>query len=114
MLIPVFPAALHPLRAVEKLSGFGSEVRRALHCAGQLCWPGGARDGRAPLIPCRELLRCQVAETRVRAQVVVVVSPRLDNRARFTEAAEHVLVEALVAQLAVERFDECVLHRLAW
>jgi hypothetical protein len=26
MFIPVFPAALHSLRAVEKLSGFGSEV----------------------------------------------------------------------------------------
>ena len=39
--------------------------------------------------------------------------PRLDDRARFPEAAGHVLVKALVAQLAVERFDECVLHRLA-
>jgi len=44
----------------------------------------------------------------VRAQVVIVVPPCLDDRARFTEAAEHVLVKALVAQLAVERFDDPV------
>jgi hypothetical protein len=37
------------------------------------------------------------------------VPPRLDDRARFPEAAEHVLVKALVAQLAIERFDEGVL-----
>ena len=75
-----------------------------MHRAGQhlFCWPSGGRDGRVPLIPCRELLRRQVAEARVRAQVVVVVPPRLDDRARFPEAAEHVLVKALVAQLAVE------------
>ena len=49
----------------------------------------------------------------MRAQVVVVVAPCLDDRARFTEATEHVLVKALVAQLAVERFDEGILHGLA-
>ena len=33
-----------------------------MHCAGQhlFCWPSGAHDGRAHLIPCRELLRRQV------------------------------------------------------
>ena len=59
-----------------------------MHRAGQhpFCWPSGARDGRAPLIPCRELLRRQVAETRVRAQVVVVVPPPLDDLTRLPEA----------------------------
>ena len=50
---------------------------------------------------------------RVRAQVVVVVPPRLDDRARFLQGGEHVLVKALVAQLAIERFDEGVLHWFA-
>src|SRR5580700_2584941 len=102
MFIPVFPAALHS-EGGRKTVRFWIRGRRALHRAGQLLgWPSGARDGRAPLIPCRELLRRQVAKTRVRAQVVVVVPPRLDDRARFSQAAEHVLVKALVAQLAIE------------
>ena len=89
-LDPVFLAALHSLRAARKTVRFWIRGRRALHRAGQhlFCWPTGAHDGRAPLIPCRELLRRQVAETRVWAQVVVVVPPRLDDRARFPEAAE--------------------------
>jgi len=62
----------------------------------------------------RELHRGQGAETAVRPQVVVILPPRLDDRTGFRQAAEQVLVKALVAQLAVERFNECVLHRLAW
>jgi len=50
----------------------------------------------------RELGWCQCAEAAVRPQVVVVVPPPLDNRTRLGQAGEHVLVEALVAQLAVE------------
>ena len=38
----------------------------------------------------------------MRAQVVVVVAPCFDGLARFGETEEHVLVEALIAQLAVE------------
>jgi len=38
------------------------------------------------------------------------VPRHLDHRARFSQAGEHVLVKALVAKLAVERFDEGVLH----
>ena len=33
----------------------------------------------APLIPCYEFLRRQVVETRVRAQLVVVVPPLIDD-----------------------------------
>ena len=71
--------------------------------------------GRCGLLPFerRELARRQRTKTRVRAQVVVVVPPPFDGLARFPEAAEHVLVEALVAQLAIERFHEGVLHPLA-
>ena len=46
-------------------------------------------------------------------EVVIVVPPRFDALTRFSQAHEHVLVEAFVAQLAVEAFDECVLDRLA-
>src|SRR5579863_632263 len=46
-------------------------------------------------------------------EVVIVVPPRFDDLTRFSQAREHVLVEAFVAQLAVEAFDECVLDRLA-
>ena len=60
----------------------------------------------------RELARRQRTKTRVRAQVVVVLPPPFDSLARFPEAAEHVLVEALVAQLAIERFHEGVLSPL--
>ena len=61
----------------------------------------------------RELGWCQCAEAAVWSQVIVVVTPRLDGRARFGEGEEDVLVEAFVTQPAVERFDESVLHRLA-
>jgi len=47
------------------------------------------------------------------AAAVVILPPRLDDRARFRQAAKHVLVQAFVAQLAVEALDEGVLHRLA-
>ena len=43
----------------------------------------------------------------MRPKVVIVVPPRFDDLARFDQACEHMLVEALVAQLAVEAFDEC-------
>src|ERR1700686_5627608 len=95
MFIPSFSGRPSLSEGGRKTVWFWIRGWRALHRAGQhLCWPSGARAGRAPLIPCRELLRRQVAETRVRAQVVVVVPPRLDDRARFSQASEHVLVEA--------------------
>src|SRR4029453_16904332 len=49
----------------------------------------------------------------MRSGGVVVLAPRRDRSARIFEAREPVLVEALLAALAVEAFDECVLHRLA-
>ena len=44
---------------------------------------------------------------------IVVQAPLFDDLPRVAEAAEPVLVEALVAQAAVEALDEGVLHRLA-
>ena len=60
-----------------------------------------------------ELDWCQCAEAVVWSQVIVVVTPRFDGLARLGQGEENVLVEALVPQPAVERFDESVLHRLA-
>ena len=50
---------------------------------------------------------------RVRPDVIVVVPPAFDHGTRLGEAAEDLLVQALVSQLAVEAFDEAVLLGLA-
>lgn len=44
---------------------------------------------------------------------VVVDPPFFDDLARLFEVGEQVLVEALVAQAAVEALDEAILHRFA-
>ena len=49
----------------------------------------------------------------MRPDGVVVDAPRLDDPPDLGEGGEDALVQALVAQLAVEAFDEGVLHRLA-
>ena len=49
----------------------------------------------------------------MRPPMIVVVAPCVDGLACFSQREEHVLVEALIAQFAVERFDEGILHRLA-
>ena len=49
----------------------------------------------------------------MRSQVIVVVAPGLDGFARLGEREEDVLVEAFVAQAAVEALDEGVLHGFA-
>jgi hypothetical protein len=50
----------------------------------------------------RELVWRQGTEAAVRAEVIVIVAPRFDGLAGLREAEEHVLVEALIAQLTVE------------
>jgi len=49
----------------------------------------------------------------MRANVIVIVAPGLDNFACFVQADEHMFVEAFIAQPAVKGFDESVLHRFA-
>ncbi len=44
---------------------------------------------------------------------IVVDAPFLDDLAGMAEAAEEVLVEALVPQPSIEALDQSVLHRLA-
>jgi hypothetical protein len=45
--------------------------------------------------------------------LVVVLQPALDDRARFGQAGEDLLVQAFVAEATVEALDEGVLRRLA-
>ena len=49
----------------------------------------------------------------MRSAGVVVGSPLFSDAPRGRESAKHVLVEALVAEAAIEAFDEAVLHRVA-
>ena len=49
----------------------------------------------------------------MRAHVIVVVAPHLDDLAGFAQPDEHVFVEAFIAQPAVKGFDESILDRLA-
>ena len=60
-----------------------------------------------------ELVRGEAAQARVRPVKVVVDPPSLDDPADRWQASEEVLVEALVAEAAVQALDEAVLLRLA-
>ena len=67
-----------------------------------------------PLIgACCELSWCEPVEARVRSVGVVVDPPFFDDPACLAEVREHVLVEALVPQAAIEAFHEAILHRFA-
>jgi hypothetical protein len=57
---------------------------------------------------CCELSRCEPVEARVRSVGVVVDPPFFDDLTRLLEVGEQVLVEALVAQPAVEALDDSV------
>ena len=60
-----------------------------------------------------ELGRCQVVERAVRTHLVVIATPGGDEDTRLRETGEPLVVEAFVAEAAVEAFDEGVLGRLA-
>jgi hypothetical protein len=45
--------------------------------------------------------------------MVIIIAPGFDGCPSLGEAQEDMLVKALVAQTAIERFNECILHRLA-
>src|SRR4051812_3218379 len=61
-----------------------------------------------------KLYRRSVADRTVRTHLVVVSMPSLAFYTRLVEAEEPVRVQALRSELAVERFDERVVSRLAW
>ena len=71
-------------------------------CSGVLC--SGA---------CCKLRRYEPIEARVRSECVVVGPPCFDDPADLREAGEETPVETLVAQPAIEAFNEAVLGRLA-
>ena len=56
----------------------------------------------------------EATEARVRAAAVVVGLPRRNQLAGMRQRAEQALVQALVAEPAVEALDERILDRLAW
>lgn len=79
-------------------------------------WCHGKRAGRRAIRerkrPAR-FERRQVAERGVRPDGVVVVAPQGDLAARVVQGVEDLLVQQLIAQAAVEAFDERVLLGLA-
>ncbi len=50
----------------------------------------------------------------MRTKPIVVGPPCIDDLGRFRQVREHMLIETLVSQFAIEAFHESVLHRLAW
>ena len=48
------------------------------------------------------------------SDLVVILPPLFNEAAGFVEGGEPVLVEAFIAELAVEAFDVGVLGRFAW
>lgn len=62
----------------------------------------------------RKLRQWDAAPTAARPHLVVVLPPCCNCRARLRLALEPVLVQALVAGVAIEALDEAVLHWLAW
>jgi hypothetical protein len=60
-----------------------------------------------------KFVRGEAAKARVRPVGVVVLLPYLDQPTSARQVAEHVRIEALVAEATVQALDEAVLHRLA-
>jgi hypothetical protein len=60
-----------------------------------------------------ELRRRPIPQRAVRPALIEVLTPRRDDGARFVQRAEPMLIQALVAELAVAAFHICVLRRLA-
>ena len=54
------------------------------------------------------------AEAAMGADLIVFLPPGFDEAAGFSQGGEPVLIEAFVAELAVEAFDERILCGFAW
>ena len=61
-----------------------------------------------------KFVRGEAAKARVRPVGVVVLLPYLDQPTSARQVAEHVRIEALVAEATVQALDEAVLHRLGY
>src|SRR5512139_3352955 len=66
-----------------------------------------------PAVLLGEASRWDATDAAVRAHLVVVATPVGDGLAGLLQRLEPVLVEALVAELAVEALDVAVLHGFA-
>ena len=67
-----------------------------------------------PGLSCKKCRRRKPAEGRVRADLVVVRQPVIDQILSMPHAGEAVLVQELVAHARVEALGKSVLHGLAW
>src|SRR5262245_53320056 len=65
-------------------------------------------------MPLGELRWRNATQAAARSSFVVVPAPCRDHDPRLVQRLEPLLVQAFVAQFAVEAFDQIVLHRLAW
>jgi len=57
--------------------------------------------------------RRKIAQTAVRSEPVVILAPFFNADSRLVQIREPFLVQAFVSHLAVERFDDRILNRLA-
>jgi hypothetical protein len=73
------------------------------------------RTGRALLLPDerRDPSGRRVAQARKGSFAVILDTPLLDFSPGIVQREEHMFVEALLVQAAVERFDDCILVRLS-
>jgi hypothetical protein len=86
----------------------------AATCTPTLLQSGGENWARCPVTSALlEVRGGQVAEGTVGPDGIVVHAPGLDDLARVSQAEEPVLVQALVAEQAIETLDVGILIRLA-
>src|ERR1043165_6118263 len=108
-------------RSVVRLEKLGCPVVRGPPltnstptCSPTLLQSGGEHRARCPVTSALlELRGGHVAEGTVGPDSIVVHAPGLDDLARVRQAEEPVLVQALVAESAVETLDVGILIRLA-
>ena len=60
------------------------------------------------------LLRCLVAQGRVRSDRVVVITPEGQLSPRIFQTVEYLLVQQLVPEAAIKAFNERILLRFSW
>src|SRR5688572_24305390 len=75
--------------------------------------PARCMTGRRVGLQSRERIRREIAQARMRAHVIVVLSPGLDDHLRLGPRAEPFEAQALVAELAVEALRDAILPGLA-
>ena len=67
-----------------------------------------------PIYRPRELRRCLVAQSTMRTNAIVIVSPSFCHGPYFIERQEPMLVQALDTKPTIERLDERIICGLSW